>query len=114
VNAANGGSSGNNTNGGGASPRPSMMSVSADNVVQARPSVGHAPHVEPIEANKPPIRITSRIVFLKVGQVDTRNERYDAEAYIECFWEDDQIFKILSDPNMAKNSKRFFCYATFI
>lgn len=50
-------------------------------------------------------KITSRIVFLKVGQVDTRNERFEAEAFIECSWEDDNIFKILSDPNMAKNSK---------
>jgi hypothetical protein len=52
-----------------------------------------------------PVKVTSRIVFLKVGQIDTRNERYDAEAYIECFWEDDQIFKLLADPNMAKNGK---------
>lgn len=50
------------------------------------------------------MRVTSRIVFLKVGQIDTRNERYDAEAYIECTWEDDEIFKVLSDPNMVKNS----------
>ena len=65
---------------------------------------------EPVEQNslveeKSRVRITSRIVFLKVGQVDTRNERFDAEAYIECTWEDDQIFKILADPNMAKNCK---------
>ena len=53
-------------------------------------------------------KVTSRIVFLKLGQIDTRNERYDAEAYIECSWEDDQIFKILADPNMTKNSKRLF------
>ena len=60
-----------------------------------------------------PIKITSRIVFLKLGQVDTRNERYDAEAYIECSWEDDQIFKILSDPNLAKNCN-FACVFFFL
>ena len=54
-----------------------------------------------------PVEITSRIVFLKVGQIDTRNERYDAEAYIECSWEDDQIFKVLADPNLAKNGNPF-------
>ena len=56
-------------------------------------------------SNVKPVKISSRIVFLKVGQVDTRNERFDAEAYIECSWEDDQIFKVLADPNMVKNSK---------
>ena len=49
-------------------------------------------------------QIRSRIVFLRIGQVDTKNERYDAEAYIECSWEDDKIFKILADPNLATNS----------
>jgi hypothetical protein len=57
---------------------------------------------------KQPAKVTSRIVFLKLGQVDTRNERYDAEAYIECSWEDDQIFKILADPNMTKNRECYF------
>jgi hypothetical protein len=59
------------------------------------------------ETSKPvkkPIKVTSRIVFLKVGQIDTRNERYDAEAYIEASWEDEKIYKILADPNMTKNS----------
>jgi hypothetical protein len=52
---------------------------------------------------KRPVKVTSRIVFLKLGQIDTRNERYDAEAYIECSWEDEKIFKLLSDPNMLAN-----------
>lgn len=51
-----------------------------------------------------PVKVTCRIVFLKLGQIDTKNERYDAEAYVEAYWEDDTIFKLLSDPNMAKNS----------
>ena len=62
------------------------------------------------DASKPvkkPIRVTSRIVFLKVGQIDTRNERYDAEAYIEASWEDEKIYRILADPNMTKNSMLF-------
>lgn len=66
-----------------------------------------------VVTHKIPIKITSRIIFLKVGQVDTRNERYDAEAYIECTWEDDQIFKLLCDPNMQKNSL-FYLFTTII
>ena len=43
------------------------------------------------------ICVDSRIVFLKIGQIDTRNERYDAEAYIECSWHDDEMFKLLTN-----------------
>jgi hypothetical protein len=76
-----------------------------------------------------PRQVTCRIVFLKLGQIDTKNERYDAEgnkknifhfnfficlkidnlkAYIEISWEDDAIFKLLSDPSLSKNSNDFF------
>ena len=48
-----------------------------------------------------PRQVTCRIVFLKLGQIDTKNERYDAEAVIECSWEDDTIFRILANPNLA-------------
>jgi hypothetical protein len=63
---------------------------------------------------KKPIRVTSRIVFLKVGQIDTRNERYDAEAYIEASWEDEKIYKILADPNMTKTSTIIFILFSII
>jgi hypothetical protein len=39
------------------------------------------------------IIVESRIVFLKIGQIDTRNERYDAEIYLECFWNDDELYE---------------------
>lgn len=55
------------------------------------------------KSDSKPIRVISRIIFVKMGQIDTRNERYDAEAYIECMWEDDAIFKYLSSPNLGKN-----------
>lgn len=55
-----------------------------------------------MEDPAPPVRVLSRIIFLKMGQIDTRNERYDAEAYIECTWEDDEIFKYLSSPNLEQ------------
>jgi hypothetical protein len=77
-------------------------------------------------------KVTCRVVFLKLGQIDTKNERYDAEgisqmihtflklilvnmnlnkcrlAYIEASWEDDAIFRALSDPNMSKCGKFHF------
>lgn len=60
---------------------------------------------QPVDEPSPPVRVFSRIIFLKMGQIDTRNERYDAEAYIECTWEDDEIFKYLSSPNLDKDGK---------
>jgi hypothetical protein len=51
------------------------------------------------------VTVTTRIVFLKMGQIDTINERYDANVYIESSWEDDVIFKILADPKMSQYGK---------
>lgn len=39
------------------------------------------------------IVVESRIVFLKIGQIDTRNERFDAEIYLESFWNDDDLYE---------------------
>jgi hypothetical protein len=50
------------------------------------------------------IFVDSRIVFLKIGQIDTRNERYDAEAYIECSWHDDEMFKLLTNSSDLRSS----------
>lgn len=72
----------------GSSARASLMS-SVEETVPTSPPKG-------------PVEIVSRIIFLKMGQIDTRNERYDAEAYIECTWEDDEIFKYLSSPNLGR------------
>lgn len=52
------------------------------------------------------VTVSTRIVFLKVGQIDTINERYDANVYIESSWEDDVIFKILADPKMSEYGKK--------
>lgn len=83
-----------------------LLSGSSTNVATPPSPVDKKnPSMTTLAPTKPPIKITSRIIFLKVGQIDTRNERYDAEAYIECTWEDDQIFKLLCDPNMSKNSE---------
>lgn len=47
--------------------------------------------------NKKSHQVTSRIVFLKVGEIDTKNEKFEAEAYIESYWEDEEIYKQLLD-----------------
>jgi len=50
-----------------------------------KPTTKEEPVAEEKSAPKAPRLITSRIVFLKVGQIDTRNERYDAEGIISFF-----------------------------
>lgn len=100
---------------GGTGNKPSLSSPPSLNADNADPHHHNtSAHDASLATLSHPVRITSRIVFLKVGQVDTRNERFDAEAYVECSWEDDQIFKILADPNMAKNSKILLFYSIFI
>lgn len=74
---------------------PNSLNKGSSGATQTTPTVT-------IEKATTPVQILSRIIFLKVGQIDTRNERYDAEAYIECMWEDDEIFKYLSTPNLGK------------
>lgn len=41
--------------------------------------------------------VKTRIIFLKIGEIDSRNEKYNAEVFIESYWEDDQIFKSILD-----------------
>lgn len=33
-----------------------------------------------VKMSNNPVRVTCRVVFLKLGQIDTKNERYDAEG----------------------------------
>lgn len=107
--------------------RPSIVNHNISTVSEVAPKTRTAPNQLPMNPNSlnkgnsgaaapttptvtiakatTPVQILSRIIFLKVGQIDTRNERYDAEAYIECMWEDDEIFKYLSTPNLDKDGK---------
>ena len=41
------------------------------------------------------IIIDIKIEFLKFGQIETKNERFDAEVLVQCIWDDDNILKEL-------------------
>jgi hypothetical protein len=69
---------------------------------------------EEIKGSKKKVVVTTRVVFLKVGQIDTINERYDANIYIESSWEDDVIFKVLADPQMSAHVTNDEKFAEFI
>ena len=81
------------------STNPNLMNQGGNNNTTNGDSVST---VQVATNSSQPVKIISRIIFVKMGQIDTRNERYDAEAYIECSWEDDQIFKHLSSPSIGK------------
>lgn len=40
-----------------------------------------------------PVKVSSRIVFLKVGEIDSKSENFRAEAFIESCWEDNSLLK---------------------
>ena len=50
-----------------------------------------------------PVRVTSNVVFSKIYKVDTKAEKYEAEIYIEAYWEDIDIFNALANTKMSKN-----------
>lgn len=91
------------------STNPNTLNQGSKNIQNISSTPNSAPItpsvVEPESKTPGLTKIISRIIFLKMGQIDTRNERFDAEAYIECTWEDDEIFKYLSSPNLDKDGK---------
>lgn len=53
-------------------------------------------------------RIECKVVFVKIIEINTKDESFEAEIYIECCWLDDRLFKNLLDPDLAQISKCFF------
>jgi hypothetical protein len=50
-----------------------------------------------------PIEVRTRVVFLKIEDVNTKNESFAAEVFIESCWEDDNLYKKLyRDKNVDK------------
>lgn len=54
--------------------------------------------------------VHTRIVFLKLGEIDTRNEKYSAHVQIDSSWDDDDLFKTIFDTKL--NNIRKFIYFT--
>jgi hypothetical protein len=47
-----------------------------------------------------------RTIFLKIGDVDSKNEKFSSQVFIEASWEDDQLFKdFLRQKNLSKKFK---------
>jgi hypothetical protein len=46
-----------------------------------------------LEFFKSKVKVEIRVVFLKIGEIDTIKEQFQAEAFIECKWKEPS-FKI--------------------
>jgi hypothetical protein len=53
---------------------------------------------------KKPKRVYCRTIFLKIGEVDSKNEKFTAEAFVESHWDDDELFAKLLQSGLT-NSK---------
>lgn len=52
------------------------------------------------------IEVESRVNFTKIGEIDTKNEKFAAEAYIECIWYDKKVLKQFIEFNFLESSKK--------
>jgi len=52
-----------------------------------------------------PVEVRTRVVFLKIEDVNTKNESFAAEVFIESCWEDNDLYKKLyDDKNVDKKT----------
>lgn len=43
--------------------------------------------------------VECKVVFIKIIEIDTKNENFEAEVCVECSWLDDELFKCLLVPH---------------
>jgi hypothetical protein len=48
---------------------------------------------------KEPCKVYCRCVFDRIIDIDSKNERFDADVVIELAWQSDDVFKAIIDPN---------------
>jgi hypothetical protein len=66
--------------------------------------------VTPHKHNKKAKKIYCRTIFLKIGEVDSKNEKFTAEAFVESFWDDDDLFVKLLKTQDIMPSNLYFAY----
>ena len=52
-------------------------------------------------SHKMAVEVECKVVFVKIIEIDTKNENFEAEICVECFWFDDDLFYSLLDPNFS-------------
>lgn len=68
---------------------------------------------KPKKSRAAPIRIECKIIFVRIIEVDSKNEKFNAECVIECAWNDDKLMKTLLDPELVSKRKYAFDFLFF-
>lgn len=56
---------------------------------------------------KQPVYVKSRIAFSRMGCINTLNEKFDCQAFVECIWQDDELFKkLIKDVKINESNER--------
>jgi hypothetical protein len=53
------------------------------------------------------VKVYSRCVFERIIDIDTKNERYDADVIFESSWLNDEILNVLLSPNIASAYSKY-------
>lgn len=60
-----------------------------------------------------PVVVKCKIIFSRMGTINTINECFDCQAYVECAWEDDNLFHYILNLNrniQSSNKSQFDIY----
>ena len=52
------------------------------------------------------VHVYSRFVFERIIDIDTKNEKYDADVVIESSWYNDEILKVLLSPKFSAEYRK--------
>ncbi len=57
---------------------------------------------------KEQMHVYTRCIFDRVFEINTKDERYDADVIIDASWESDDVLKVLLLPNLTKDYSSMF------
>ncbi|RNA29805.1 hypothetical protein BpHYR1_053178 [Brachionus plicatilis] len=69
---------------------------------------------KPKKSRPAPIRIECKIIFVRIIEVDSKNEKFNAECVVECAWNDDKLMKALLDPELPNKRKYIFNFFSLL
>jgi hypothetical protein len=64
-------------------------------------------HEQSLDKNRGVVKVSSRCVFERIIDIDTKGEKYDADVIIESSWFNDDILQVLLSPNFDPEYRIF-------
>ena len=58
--------------------------------------------------NSKPIEVHCRIVFLNIGEIDTKNENFHALIFIQSEWDDDSFLSYFNENTNQSKSQTLY------